>query len=126
MTINAETYEAEYLELAGRPGMEALWRWCSRCLNRESGLLRKGDCDTCQNRGWLPLYEAHRMAALVRVALGLECNISLAQRRNGKTVCELHRQERPFDDDILEDGPTPEAALTRALVSATDARVGHG
>ena len=130
--------ESRFLLLAARPGNESLRRECP-CISAwrdhgnmlplthdpctvcytSSGHALHG-CETCLDDGWLPLLEAERMGALVLLALGLGLNISLAQRTNGKTVCELHREEHPFDDDVLEDAPTPEAALTEVLLAVAE------
>ena len=68
---------------------------------------RRADCETCQGRGWVPLPEAGRMGALVRVAgyvtvwWSPEDDCWRAEVHGGKD----------------RDGSTPEAALTEALLA---------
>ena len=74
--------EARYLELASRPGMEAL----------------------------KPLPEAERLGTLVRVAGSIEIS-----READSWNCWLKAGE-------YGGGPTPEAALTEALLAATEVK----
>ena len=112
--MKAETdYEARYLELASRPGMETLKQGCPRkALHSHRHGVR---CAVCGGLGWLPLPEAERLGALVRVA--------------GYVTVWWRVEEECWAAEVHGgaeyNGPTPEAALTEALLAAT-ADVGIG
>ena len=122
-----KTYDAEFLELAGRPGIEALRRecpcivaWaahrnmlpnhddpCDYCYQAGS---HAGDwCESCKGRNWLPLPEGLRLGALVRVA---PKPITFDQFPDGEWGVVIGNGR----DNV---GGTPAAALTRAMLAAT-------
>lgn len=125
-----DTYEAEFLELASKPGMESLRRQCGNCAGAgwfiesiplspvsANAVPRQEQhwCRHCSSLGWLPLPAAERLGALVRVALKLGF-ISL----HGQTVCSARiTTGGPSLGD--GEGTTPEAALTRALLAEVTA-----
>ena len=60
MTTDTDPYEAQFLALCR--DHEGLRRECPNCIDIFQ-------CANCQARGWLPLPEAKRLGALVRVAI---------------------------------------------------------
>ena len=101
----AQVYEA----LAGKPGMESLRVKCPN-IRGEMSKFHGTWCGLCQGRGWLPLPEAERMGALVRLWLELEPILS---------QLILTRVTDGYEVDLSR-GPTPESALTKALLTATE------
>lgn len=74
-------YEGHYLELAARPGSEALRRDCP-CLAGNPiqqcppcYRANYAACTICAGRNWLPLPEAQRLDGLVRVAGHMEVGL---------------------------------------------------
>jgi len=128
MTITTDTHEAEYCELSGRPGMEALTREC-HCTGvrakygvdwyKESSGKNQG-CSDCGNTGSLPLPEAERMGALVEQVLtkGGHCSFHKHHKVQGPAAIAVVLTFRGSGN--VRHGPTPEAALTRALLAATE------
>lgn len=117
----------DYLELASRLGMEALRRECpnNRCVHGEENVDLSSTeywlpCKLCQGRGWVPLPEAERMGALVRLSHG----VWLRQDFQGWWfVAKL--VEGQFGLQVTQPWPSypkPEAALTEALLSATEVK----
>ena len=109
-------YEARYLELASRPGMESLRRECLECRGSGVRITPIGvqiEVCGCQGRGWLPLPEAERMGGLVRVVLSSYHDLGLFQDDFG-------RVDVWFSGTIPRGcvgSATPEAALTEALLA---------
>jgi len=107
MRENNSSYEAEYLELASQPGMETLWFKCFAC--DDSGV-PSYDCECCNGRSWLPLPEAERMGALVRIALKIG-------------FVSIHQTSAGFFASVgapmWKVEAIPEAALTQALLAVT-------
>ena len=110
--------ESRFLELCSREGMESLRRECTTCQGEGQYLYQYqiGDDEadvgvaTCFDcfQGWLPLPEAERMGALVRVA--------------GAVEIVADSPDKWFATYAGKDGgpcSTPEAALTEALLVAT-------
>ena len=96
--------EARFLELASRPGMEALRRECPCPCHHQSWrtnpkIMPCNGCWTPLCLGIVPLPAAERMGALVRVA----------QKIRGDALFSY-----------WESDPEPEVALTEALLSATE------
>lgn len=133
MTTTTDTYEAEYLELASRPGMEALRRECPftgtdehevGCLN---GVLlvddlpwgREGDKHkACNGRGWLPLPQAKRLEMLMAVAV--DQTIIKTHRRiqfDFFPDCATYKVFCQLGDRWPEGAQTPTAALTKAMLA---------
>ena len=84
---------------------QAIWP-CAMC---EETQVHSNECSDCEGRGWLPLPEAERMGALVRVAGG----------------CEVARSPHGWQASNVEGFfTTPEAALTAALTVADPGRIG--
>lgn len=102
----SDTHEAEFQELAGRPGMEALRRECEVLIIR--GCHAEFCPGGCQGRGWLPLPEAERLGALVNLAP----ETTLRKVRDGSMWWALGPKY------FWHHGPTHWAALTRALLAA--------
>ena len=118
--LAAIDYEARFLELATRPGMEGLRRAC-QCKNGRAlkhilvidaeYQLQDTDyeeCYRCQGRGWLPKPVPERMGPLVQVT-----------RDRGHTITLY-----PDDSVLLSgfkrfSGSTHWIALTEALLAAT-------
>ena len=111
--------EARFLELAAMPGNETLRRECpNKSLQDNSGVggqiiygYHLLQC-SCQGRGWLPLPEAERLGALVRINLSREPRsfMSIAVDDEGVYSVWIHVGKGK--------GPTPETALTEALLAA--------
>lgn len=103
------TDEAEYLELAGRPGMESLRREClctCHVVIVQYCALPATCLPGCSS--WLPLPPAERLGALVRMSESIEIS-----RDADSWNCWLKAGE-------YGRGTTPEAALTRALLASTE------
>ena len=110
---NPIDYEARHLELAAQPGMEILRHDCPMC----TGKLYP-HCPTCDNGdatvGWLPLPEAERLGALVEVTGTLHPGGVVLRPYKGGWAAQL------FSGGKLQEGPKPWAALTEALLAATE------
>jgi len=114
---NPIDYEARHLELAAQPGMEILRHDCPMC----TGKLYP-HCPTCDNGdatvGWLPLPEAERLGALIEVCHQRGYHVLLMP---GFSLVSWHEGsiDPPFDQSGAE-APKPWAALTEALLAATE------
>lgn len=127
-----ESYEADYLRLASRKGMEGLasecpciglqyWR-CSECERKKDGTPIHNAhriCINCyQGSGRLPLPEAERLGALVRVALAILGSVWLFQGDN-EVRAEVKNPAASWPA-FCGEGPHTRSALTRALLAATN------
>jgi len=102
-------YEAEFLELASKPGMETLRRECPFRWPVEEFPKGHGSACACQNRNWVPLPEEERLGALVRVA----------SEGRWKSFTDGHVEVLlAYDGARWHEAITFEAALTRALLAA--------
>ena len=123
MTQATTDYEARFLELATRPGMEGLRRAC-QCKNgralkhilvidAEYQLWDTDyeECYRCQGRGWLPKPVPERMGALVAL-----CDqVTFIKTGDRASEVELCWEQTFYSGNA----PTPEAALVEALLAAT-------
>ena len=120
----ADTYEAEYLELCRRAGMESLRRECPECEGQGGfqWLCGPNDvdscvCPSCKGLTWLPKPEAERMGALVRATSHIMRSIEIAF---GAKVFYARLESVLFPKGDWHEGPTPEDALVEALLAATE------
>ncbi|MDP3703219.1 MAG: hypothetical protein Q8R78_02400 [Candidatus Omnitrophota bacterium] len=130
-----DSYEAAYLALASRPGMEALRGECLGCRDNPGRVLNQHydlvPHEFCHGRGWWPLPPAERLGALARVASeNQQLELYHLDPATAGWGCDIIDFGKLLPDTTYRqttgEGPTPEAALTAALLSATDARADHG
>lgn len=132
-----DTDDARYLELASRQGMESLRRECP-CIKYicDRWEINAGAvCPKCQGRGWLPLPEAERLGALVRVAHTRDLVVVLAVPKVAEGLLHYEADMVRVHDWMMSGGCThlvPQgdlviglsdfsitAALTEAFLAAT-------
>ena len=108
-------YEARFLELASRPGMENLQQVCpTNCIYAADWVKTQYPCRLCQGRGWCPLPEAERLGALVGVALDVSFHWWPEEAGGDYWEALIGIQAHG------KTGPTPEAALVEALLATTE------
>lgn len=127
--------EARYLELASREGMESLRQECPVIWNNPTikdverivrspwvASSHSRNCE-CQGRGWLPKPEAERLGALVRVATMQQMAVKF-WRVGDVCWAELFPVWKLTGRRGRQRGlaTTPEAALTEALLAATEVK----
>ena len=119
-------YATRFLKLAAMPGMETLRQKCTcRCHMATTTILgwewHHNHVAVCPSTcpGWLPLLEAEQLGALVRVAIGNDEHIVMYPLYSPTERMDMFvGVQVKFEGGIVGEGPTPEAALTEALLTA--------